>query len=263
MPFQPQVEANNARRERKVLDLEISNSSLLAINKTLERELRKQATELRRYRRLSRSGRLSMAPTTRTVSGQSNFSLGTVTEIEGDDRHLSDFDDNSDPDELDDEDGSLFSNDSSSVTSPSARSRQRAKDEKRLMQDLSRHQQVLVDSQKLSQTIRRCLTCTDELIREGNKALNYKVGIGDIKLGGRVLNDDELDERGLVNEKEEPQARQGLLSPSIAKANMGEAQLWHVDQPPPTEIAKELTGFTSLDELTDILESFSVELGGT
>ena len=52
--------AANARRERKVLDLEISNSSLLAINRSLEKEVRKQKAELRRFRRMSRAGRFSM-----------------------------------------------------------------------------------------------------------------------------------------------------------------------------------------------------------
>ncbi|OCT46646.1 hypothetical protein CLCR_01865 [Cladophialophora carrionii] len=266
-PVQPNVDlASNARRERKVLDLEISNSSLLAINKTLERELRKQSTELRRYRRLSRSGRLSIAPSARTVSGQTNLSLDTVTEIDGEGQHLSDFEDESDLSDHDDEDSSLLSNDSGSVTSPSARSRQRARDEKRLMQDLSRHQQLLIDSQKLSQSIKRCLTCTDDLIREGNKALEYRVGIGDIKLGGRVLNDDELDERGLASGVEEVEARQGLLSPSVAKANLDHAQLWAVEQlpPPPSpgapEPAKDAMALASLDELTDLLESVNAEL---
>src|SRR5690606_26405434 len=45
----------NARRERRVQDLEIRNGSLEAINRTLERQLRKQTAELRRYQRLSRS----------------------------------------------------------------------------------------------------------------------------------------------------------------------------------------------------------------
>jgi hypothetical protein len=260
--------ASNARRERKVLDLEISNSSLLAINKTLERELRKQSTELRRYRRLSRSGRLSIAPSARTVSEQTNFSLDTVTEIDGDDQHLSDFDGESDLSDHDDEDSSILSNDSGSVASPSAHSRQRARDEKRLMQDLSRHQQLLIDSQRLSQSIKRCLTCTDDLIREGNKALDYRVGIGDVKLGGRVLNDDELDERGLVSGVEEMEARQGLLSPSVAKANLDHAQLWAAEQlPPPSppppmapEPTADAMGITSLDELTDLLDSVNAEL---
>lgn len=247
--------AATARRERKVLDLEISNSSLLAINKTLERELRKQGGELRRYRRLSRSGRLSLA-TTRTASGQSAYSLGTLTELEDEDHQLSDLDEDSDLDDFDDEDDSLVSNDSGSLTSLSARSRQRARDEKRLLLDLSKHQQLLVDSQKLSQSIKRCMTCTDELIREGNKALVYRVGIGDIKLGGRVLNDDEVDQRGFASASEEPEARQGLLSPSLAKANMNDLQHWA------SPIAREPTGIASLEELTAALESVVPEPNG-
>ncbi|KIX00235.1 uncharacterized protein Z518_10374 [Rhinocladiella mackenziei CBS 650.93] len=231
-PIQSQTDdAANARRERKVLDLEISNSSLLAINKTLERELRKQSTELRRYRRLSRSGRLSLASTTRTASGQSAYSLDTVTEQEIEDGPLSDLDEDSELDDIDDEGDSLVSNDSGSLTSPSARSRQRERDEKRLRMDLSKHKQLIVDSQKLTQTIMRCMTCCEELIREGTKALDYRVGIGDVKLGGRVLNDDELDERGFVNGTGEPEAGQGLLSPSLAKSKLDEAQIWGGPQP--------------------------------
>lgn len=250
--------AANARRERKVLDLEISNSSLLAINKTLERELRKQSTELRRFRRLSRSGRLSMAPTARSVSGQSNFSLDTVAEFEDEEREFSEGEEDSEFDDLDDEDDSLTSNDSGSLVSQSARSRQRARDEKRLMLDLSKHQQLLIDSQKLSQSIKRCLTCTEELIRDGNKALDYRVGIGDVKLGGRVLNDEELDERGFHNGDEEVEARQGLLSPTLAKSEMSEAQTWALG---PTTNNLSDGGFPALEQMTELLKEAAMVLG--
>ncbi|KAK6376326.1 hypothetical protein LTS17_006921 [Exophiala oligosperma] len=260
-PVQPQHDdASNARRERKVLDLEISNSSLLAINKTLERELRKQNGELRRYRRLSRSGRLSLA-TVRTASGQSAFSLGTVAEDDVDADQMSDLEDESDFDDMDDEDDSLISDGSGSLTNASARSRQRARDEKRLMQDLSRHQQLLAESQQLSSTIRRCTTMTDELIRAGNKALDYRVGIGDVKLGGRVLNDEELDERGFADGSEEPEARQGLLSPGLAKAKLEESP-FRTDDPPPLFPTTTQSGIASLEEVTALLESFSPVLRG-
>lgn len=260
-PVQPQHdEASNARRERKVLDLEISNSSLLAINKTLERELRKQNGELRRYRRLSRSGRLSLA-TVRTASGQSAFSLGTVAEDDVEEaEQMSDLEDESDFDDMDDEDDSLISDGSGSLTNASARSRQRARDEKRLMQDLSRHQQLLAESQQLSSTIRRCTTMTDELIRAGNKALDYRVGIGDVKLGGRVLNDEDLDERGFATGSEEPEARQGLLSPGLAKAKLEETP-FRIDDPPPALFTAQ-SGIASLEEVTALLESFSPVLRG-
>lgn len=257
-PPPPLDGAANARRERKVLDLEISNSSLLAINKTLERELRKQSVELRRFRRLSRSGRLSLAATTRSISGQSAYSLDTVTEMDGDEPHLSDGEDESDFDDFDDEDGSILSNESGSLTGSSARSRQRARDEKRLMLDLSKHQQLLVDSQKLSQSIKRCMTCTEELIRDGNKALEYRVGIGDVKLGGRVLNDEELDERGLDQGTEEIEPRRGLLSPSLAQSRLNEIQTWDVDG----LRTQSSGGFSELEELTHILDSATTDISG-
>ncbi|EXJ96032.1 hypothetical protein A1O1_01158 [Capronia coronata CBS 617.96] len=251
-PNQPQNDdAANARRDRKVLDLEISNSSLLAINKTLERELRKQSGELRRYRRLSRSGRLSLASTTRTASGQSAYSLDTVAELDGEEPGLSDLEPESDMDDLDDEDESLVSNDSSSFASPTSRARQRARDEKRLLLDLSKHQQILLDSQKLSQSIKRCLTCTEELIRDGNRALDYKVGIGDVKLGGRVLHDEELDERGFEHGAGEQGGRQGLLSPGLAKANLDMAQ----DLVDPIGLpTSESKGLALLQEITDKMD---------
>lgn len=194
--------AASARRERKVLDLEISNSSLLAINRTLEREMRKQNAELRRFRRLSRSGRLAMATTTRSASGR----LSTLAEGE----NLSDISGFSDEEEGDEPE---LSGDEDSiddgVLSPNAQAeldaRSRAKDEKRLQLDLSKHQELLIDSQKLNQSLRRCLGWTEQLISEGKKALEYQVSVSDVEVGGRVLTPDE-------NEVETTHSR-GLLSP--------------------------------------------------
>ncbi|KAG0645574.1 hypothetical protein D0Z07_8487 [Hyphodiscus hymeniophilus] len=184
--------AANARRERKVLDLEITNSSLAAINRTLEREMRKQTAELRRYRRLSRSGRLSIATTASMRSASGNLSIMEGVEgpplsdmSEEDSETDSDFD-SSESESLDD--GSL---------SPGAMAesdlRHRKKDEKRLQLDLSKHQQLLIDSQKMNQSLKRCLGWTEELINEGKKALEYHVRVSDVELGGRVLALDEME----------------------------------------------------------------------
>ncbi|RDA93231.1 hypothetical protein CP533_6509 [Ophiocordyceps camponoti-saundersi (nom. inval.)] len=120
----------NARRERKVQDLEITNASLEAINRTLERQLRKQTAELRRYR----------------------------------------HDDSSDSDRLD---------------------ARRKRDERRLQLDLSKHRDLLVDSQKMNQSIKRCLDWTEMLIKDGQKALAYRVRPADVSFGGRVLGPDD------------------------------------------------------------------------
>ncbi|KAL4786538.1 hypothetical protein BJX76DRAFT_321106 [Aspergillus varians] len=198
----------NARVERKILDLEISNSSLLAINRTLEREMRKQNAELRRFRRLSRSGRLSVAPS-RSVSS----SLSVPNKVYEGESEVSSNQSHKDPSELSDEepmsmldekdsmlDGSSLGPDSVADDDP----RHRNKDEKRFLIDLAKHQELLADSQKMNQSLKRCLGWTDELINEARRALEYNVQVSDIQLGGRVLGPDELDE--------DAEARRGLLA---------------------------------------------------
>ncbi|KAJ5730850.1 uncharacterized protein N7483_005358 [Penicillium malachiteum] len=195
--------ALNARTERKILDLEISNSSLLAINRTLEREMRKQNAELRRFRRLSRSGRLSMAPSTRSFSGTA---LSITSEAEEDasasDHSSAPSDDMSDFNDEDSVPEGVLSPD----TLAEHDAKHRAHDEKRFMIDLANHQNLLVESQKMNQSLKKCLIRTEELIKAGRKALEYNVHVQDIELGGRVLCPEELDDMG--------ENRRGLLSPS-------------------------------------------------
>lgn len=185
--------AANARRERKVLDLEITNSSLAAINRTLEREMRKQTAELRRYRRLSRSGRLSIATAASRSSIGSHLSLSGISEDPNSDMSGEEYDD-----EDDDDDASELDSVDDGTLSPTALAesdaRHRKRDEERLQLDLAKHQQLLVDSQKMNQSIKRCLGWTEELILEGNKALAYKVHVSDVELGGRVLIADDHDD---------------------------------------------------------------------
>ena len=216
--------AASARRERKVLDLEISNSSLLVINRTLEREMRKQSVELRRFRRLSRSGRLSMAASsTRSTSGQSSLSI--LTETEDETSGLSDLEELSDISEGEETDEDLDSSfdDDSALLSPIARAehdaKHRIRDDKRLMLDLRKHQEMFADSQKMSMSIRRCLNWTEELIKEGQKALDYSVKASDVELGGRVLSHED-------DGAPPSEARKGLLSPTTMVNALEEAQLW-------------------------------------
>ncbi len=84
--------------------------------------------------------------------------------------------------------------------------RRSARDERILRLDLSRHQALLVDSQRLNQSLKRCLGWTEELIVEGRKALEYRVRVSEVELGGRVLSPDEVaedvDGEGEVKEAE-------------------------------------------------------------
>ncbi|KAL5333897.1 hypothetical protein BJX70DRAFT_391850 [Aspergillus crustosus] len=179
----------NARVERKILDLEISNSSLLAINKTLEREMRKQNAELRRFRRLSRSGRLSMAP-----SRSASATLSIPSEIDEGESELSYDQSHDDMSELSDEDSLPDESSLGPGSIADDDSQQQTKDEKRFLIDLAKHQELLADSQKMNQSLKRCLGWTEDLIKEAKKALEYKVHISEIQLGGRVLDPDEYQE---------------------------------------------------------------------
>ena len=158
----------------------------------------------------------------RSVSGQSG--LGTLAESEdgeggaaGEFGSLSDLDemsnsefDGSDPESPYDDDSSLLS-----PTSPSERSlRPRTRDEKRLRLDLSKHQQLLIDSQKMNQSIKRCLNWTDELINEGKKALAYQVKVSDVQVGGKVLVPDEEEDEGGGGGIDGGRSSNGLLSPA-------------------------------------------------
>ena len=223
--------AANARRERKVLDLEISNSSLLAINRTLEREMRKQNAELRRFRRLSRSGRLSIAPSSRSASKTLSVKSGRDTyatdsdDLSGRSSPISSTKGDDSSDEGGDDDDAAASDLSSFAPPdslfPSHSARLRAKESKRLHLDLARHRALLVDSQKLNESLKRCLGRTSDLIADAKKALAYQVHLEGVeKRGGRVLLPHEL------NEEEVGEQRQGLLSPGIDEKRL---MSWETD----------------------------------
>lgn len=191
--------ANNARRERKVMDLEISNSSLLAINRQLEKEVRRQKAELRRFRRLSRVGRLSSLPENLITGAMdkegSIVNAQTSLEALNEEDELSDVDDassvSSDEDEGNMTPETLAAHDAKRI----------ARDSKRLQLDLAKHRELLVDSQKMNQSLRRCMAWTEEMLREGKKQLEHRVRVSDVKLGGRIL--DPLDELDPVDELDE------------------------------------------------------------
>ena len=47
----------------------------------------------------------------------------------------------------------------------------------------------------MNQSLKRCLGWTEELIREGRRALEYRVRVSEVKLGGRVLNPEDMEDR--------------------------------------------------------------------
>ncbi|KAL2163628.1 hypothetical protein VTH06DRAFT_5686 [Thermothelomyces fergusii] len=191
----------NARRERKVQDLEITNASLEAINRTLERQLRKQTAELRRYQRLSRSGFLSFGSLGSQIPSDSAAQEGNGTGSSDlrDEQGENEIE-KTEPEELerlDDEDELSSSEVSEEASAPATElpPEKRRRDERRLALDLSKHRQLLIDSQKINQSLKRCLGWTEELIKEGKRALEYQVRATDVELGGRVLAPEEVERR--------------------------------------------------------------------
>jgi hypothetical protein len=148
-----------------------------------------------------------MAPSTRSFSGTA---LSTTSELEEGVSELSSIRSQDDMSDFSDEDSIA----DESILSPDSLAehdaKHRVQDEKRFMVDLARHQELLVDSQKMNQSLKRCLGWTEELIKEGQKALEYHVHVQDIELGGRVLSPEELGEVG--------ESGRALLSPSTEYA---------------------------------------------
>lgn len=177
----------NARRERKLLDLEISNSSLLAINRSLEKEVLRQKSEVRRLRRMSRNTqRYSSLSTAASDLSQSQMSeLSEDDDEDVNDEHTGDYlhhFESSDGDSQDEDHmspGALAQRDA----------RHRKSDQRRLQLDLAKHKELLADSTKMNQSLKKCLGVTEQLIKDGNRALEYKVDTAEVRLGGRVLTD--------------------------------------------------------------------------
>ena len=214
-PAQPQSKieqanelAASARRDRKVLDLEISNSSLLAINRTLEREMRKQTTELRRLRRLTRFGRTSI-PSTRSTSGKFSSPEGLGLDIDGDNPP---FDSESEDEKADDSHSARSSTMATSLcSSPTDRAANiRFQDLKRPPLDLDGQRTLFLDGQKLNQSITRCLTATNSLLAAGREALEHRYAADEIDhLSAKVLSPEEHEEDCYL------ELGKTLLSPSI------------------------------------------------
>ena len=131
--------------------------------------MRKQNAELRRFRRLSRSGRLSLA----RQSAVTEVSVSDISDI------TSEEEDDDDDEGYGEEEGQ------------GGEESRLVKDETRLKLDLRKHQELLVDSQKMNQSLKRCLGWTEELVKEGKRALEYTVRVSEVEVGGRVLVGDE------------------------------------------------------------------------
>lgn len=206
--------AANARRERKVMDLEISNASLLAINRTLERKMKKQTSELRRYRRLARSGDLK--PKAAPKKKASRTSAASTTEIfeEGEEKvnenvevEAEEGTEETDEEEEEDEEESSSGDETKSYKGKRALV---STDKDKVSAELQKHQALLDASAKTDALLVRCEFMIDEMMKEARKALEYKVAASDVKIGGRILRSDDEEEEEDEDEGEDGEAGVGV-----------------------------------------------------
>ncbi|KAK9377678.1 uncharacterized protein V1513DRAFT_434932 [Lipomyces chichibuensis] len=170
------VETDAARTNRKILDLEISNTSLLAINRTLEREMRGQSRELRVLKRWIQRHNI----------GGVEIDIGNLSVSETEDSGIDDESDegsDSSGDE-DDEDMTIgpFSK-RSSVRSKGTGSQSVLE----LDELVQKEKDLLEASQAINGSIRNCLFMSDVLLKEARASLSFKVSEEDLRVGGRVL----------------------------------------------------------------------------
>jgi len=193
--------AAQARRERKVLDLEISNSSLLAINRSLEREMKKQKAELKRFRRLSRAGHFNPPPA-QTSQDPDLPEINASTS-----RPSSPFEEDV-SDMLTSSESESEDADTTSTTSQDA-ALMRAKDEERIRRDLRKHRELILDTARMNRSLQRCLTWTEDLIKDGKKALDHHVRSEEVKLGGRILSADDMEDETTLGSITRPSTAAG------------------------------------------------------
>ena len=186
--------AANARRERKVMDLEISNASLLAINRTLERKMKKQTSELRRYRRLARSGELKPKVAPKKKASRTSVTGVLEEEKKGSENvevEAEEGKEETDDDEEEDEEESSSGDETKSYKGKRALV---STDKDKVSAELQKHQALLDASAKTDALLVRCEFMIDEMMREARKALEYKIAASDVKIGGRILRSDDEEE---------------------------------------------------------------------
>jgi hypothetical protein len=175
VPTNKLAHTKELRAERKIMDLEISNASLLSINKYLERRLRKKTRDLEYVSSLRRDqtdlrytdegGSMPRVTETGTTAESNDFNFSSESEDDTvADEVVPDFDDES-----------LLAG--------------------RKAEEIRRRTRVhiafLESSQKVDHKLQHCLTMTESLLRDAQNSLNYEVDSSEIRLGGRVVEDDE------------------------------------------------------------------------
>lgn len=165
-PSNPQdLQVKQARSDRKMQDLEISNASLMSVNKYLERKLRSQAKEIQ-YLKFSSSG-----PGTE------------ITRFDSDIDSEEEDSDNFNPDESMEDD---LEREEFEHTDQTPAEVELANKTKLIEQRMQSHIKFLESSEKVNKMMRNCLLISDSLLQQATKSLEYEVDPSDLKYGLQI-----------------------------------------------------------------------------
>lgn len=153
--------------ERKVKDLEISNSSLLAVNKFLEKKLQQQANQISMLRARS-------ANTNTNTNDGMNYDEGGDEE----DDFLREEDDVLDSDSEEESIQALIAGSGDNLDAIENRTKS--------------HIGVVRSYQRINNSLTRCLYLTQSLITDANNSLQMAVDPDDIRIGGKVAYEDSF-----------------------------------------------------------------------
>jgi hypothetical protein len=158
-------ETRNARTDRKIKDLEISNASLLAINQVLEKKLRRQAKEIEYLNDLM---------------SKHNITGELLAMHDDDDEDIS----------IDEESNETFSSlgiaIKESLDNDQIIDEQLSKQQAEITERMQQCLEFIETSQNISKTLRKCLMLSETLIQEGSKSINLTINPEDIKVGMKI-----------------------------------------------------------------------------
>lgn len=174
------LQVKQARSDRKIMDLEISNASLMAVNKYLEKRLRSQAKDIQ-YLKVSNND-----PTSSTTTKIPGFDSDSEDEESEDGRENSDKEENTNDKELD---NSLERNRSPAELDLAEKT-------KLIEQRMQSHIKFLESSEKVNKIMRNCLLITDSLIEQGNKSLKFEVDPLDLTTSLQISNHSFITDSG-------------------------------------------------------------------
>lgn len=177
------LQVKQARSDRKIMDLEISNTSLLKVNKYLEKKLRSQSKHIQQAKLLQKRDKILMFPR-----------LGELNSNEEPlDLFSSSASDAEEDDDDDDEESSMTDDERVSPENQTREEKELSEKTKLVEKKIQSHIEFLESSERVNKMIRNCIFISDALITQASQTLDYEVDPSEIKFGGQVADNSFID----------------------------------------------------------------------